>query len=404
MGHSHGGGHSHGEPIPLADRVTQMVWIVVGVCTAVVVLGLVLLWPRGADPVSVDPLGLESDPVAVEVTSRDVAPCSYDPLLGCLQYEIMPTEGELEGQRLTFEQSIESTIGEGDRILVLIDTFPDGTRSIVFYDFERGTPLLLLTLLFVTAILVLGGWRGLGALAGLAMSLFVIVAFALPALLDGSNAVVVALVASGAIAVVALLLAHGFNVATAVALLSTLAALGVTGILAWIFVWSSNFTGLTDETVGYLDLLGTPVDPRGLLLAGILIGSLGVLDDVTVTQVSAVWELKRAKPDAGAVELYRRGVRIGRDHISSTVNTLVLAYAGAALPLLLLFQEAGQSLGSVATREIVAVEVVRALVGSIGLVSAVPISTLLAARIVAGAELPSVDHGPDHPSEPASPG
>jgi uncharacterized membrane protein len=120
----------------------------------------------------------------------------------------------------------------------------------------------------------------------------------------------------------------------------------------------------------------------------VVIGSLGVLDDVTVTQVSAVWELKRAAPEAGFGELYGRALRIGRDHISSTVNTLFLAYAGASLPLLLLFSEAQQSLGSVATREVVAVEIVRALVGSIGLVASVPISTALAAKVLASTSPP----------------
>jgi len=131
-----------------------------------------------------------------------------------------------------------------------------------------------------------------------------------------------------------------------------------------------------------LDALQVPIDPRGILLAGIVIGSLGVLDDVTVTQVSAVAELRSAQPHLPSIELYRSALRIGRDHISSTVNTLFLAYAGAALPLLLLFSEAGQSVGSIATRELVAIEVVRSLVGSIGLVSAVPISTWLAAQVL----------------------
>ena len=280
------------------------------------------------------------------------------------------------------EQSIDSTIDAGDAILVLVDELADGSTIVTFYDFQRGTPMLLLLLVFVVAILVLGRWRGLGALAGLAASLVVIVGFALPALLEGANPVAVALVAAGVIAFLALFLAHGANLGTVTALLSTLVSLAITGLLAWIFVWTSEFTGLTDESVGYLDALGTPIDPRGLLLAGIVIGALGVLDDVTVTQVSAVWELDRAAPGSSFAELYRRGVRIGRDHISSTVNTLFLAYAGAALPLLLLFREAGQSIGSVATREIVAVEIVRALVGSIGLIASVPISTALAAKVV----------------------
>ena len=166
------------------------------------------------------------------------------------------------------------------------------------------------------------------------------------------------------------------------ALLSSIASLALTALLAWVFVYFSNLTGLANESIGFLGALGTDINPEGLLLAGIVIGSLGVLDDVTVTQVSAVWELKQARPDADTADLYRRAVRIGRYHISSTVNTLFMAYAGAALPFLLLFQEAGQSITSVATREEEAVEDVRALVGSIGLVASVPISTALAATVV----------------------
>ncbi len=350
----------------------------------VVCVGLVVLWPGPSDR-GVDPLGLEGDPVRARVTTAAITPCSYDELLGCRMIEIVVSEGEFTGDRVSFEQSLDSPIRGGDGILVDISLAPDGSLQVFFYDFERSTPLLLLTLLFVVAIVVLGRWRGVGALAGLAASLAVIVAFVLPAVLAGSNAVAVALVAAGAIAYIALFLAHGFNVATAAALLSSIASLSITAVLAWVFVKVSNLTGLADESIGFLGALGTDLNPQGLLLAGVVIGSLGVLDDVTVTQVSAVWELKGARPEADMADLYRRAVRIGRDHISSTVNTLFLAYAGAALPMLLLFQEAGQSISSVATREIVAVEIVRALVGSIGLVASVPISTALAAAILGSA-------------------
>ncbi len=355
-------------------------WAAVGVCGVLVLIGLVVLWPRGGDD-RFDPAGLAGDPVAADVVAVEIAPCPFDPEVECKTVELVPSAGDRVGQRLLMEQPLTSTIGAGDSILVLIDEFEDGTAIVTFYDFQRSSPLLLLLLVFVVAIVVLGRWRGVGALAGLAMSLAVIIVFALPALLDGSNAVAVALVAAGAIAFMALFLAHGVSLATAAALLSTLASLALTGLLAWIFVALSNFTGFADESVGYLDALGTPIDARGLLLAGIVIGALGVLDDVTVTQVSAVWELERAAPGMPFAELYGRGLRIGRDHISSTVNTLFLAYAGAALPLLLLFREAGQSVGSVATREIVAVEIVRALVGSVGLIASVPISTALAAHV-----------------------
>ncbi|MGI9643740.1 MAG: YibE/F family protein [Ilumatobacteraceae bacterium] len=395
--------HEHGDfdDAAVAEDVRRRIWVAVAVCGVLVLVGLIVLWPGGGDD-GLDPAGLDADPIAASVSSVEVVPCSFDPLLGCKSVELVPSEGDFEGQRLVMEQSITSTIESGDAILVLIDEF-DGTTIVTFYDFRRSTPLLILVLLFVTAIVVLGRWQGVGALAGLGMSLAIIIVFALPALLDGTNAVAVALVAAGAIAFVALFLAHGVNLATATALLSTLASLALTGILAWAFVAVSNFTGFTDESVGFLDALGTPIDARGLLLAGIVIGALGVLDDVTVTQVSAVSELERAAPGTSFRELYTRGLRIGRDHISSTVNTLFLAYAGAALPLLLLFREAGQSVGSVATREIVAVEIVRALVGSIGLVAAVPISTALAAKVVTSTATgpPAVEIGDDVESAPS---
>jgi uncharacterized membrane protein len=397
MGH----GHAHlPDDTDSLDRlvrpeVRRAMWIAVGLCAAVVVAGLVALWP-GGDSDRLDPLGLEGDPVKATVQSAEEVPCSFDPLLACKAIDVVVSSGAFRGDSFRIEQPLDSPIGDGDAVLVDIVELGDGTAQAVFYDFQRGTPMLLLVIVFVAAIVVLGRWRGVGALTGLAMSLVVIAVFALPALLDGSNSVVVALVTAGAIAFVALFLAHGRGLATAAALLSTFASLALTAILAWIFLVASKFTGLGDENVGFLDTLGAQIDPRGLLLAGIVIGALGVLDDVTVTQVSAVWELKRAAPDADFGELYGRALRIGRDHISSTVNTLFLAYAGASLPLLLLFSEANQGLGSIATREIVAVEIVRALVGSIGLVASVPISTALAAKVLASTLPADGDHDDDH--------
>ncbi len=169
--------------------------------------------------------------------------------------------------------------------------------------------------------------------------------------------------------------------ASTVALLSTFASLVLTAVLADVFVTAGKLTGLTEDSSFMLNALGVPIDARGILLAGMVLGSLGVLDDVTVTQVATVGALRRADSEAPTLHLYRSALDVGRDHISSTVNTLFLAYVGAALPLLLLFTEANQSVGSVATREIVATEIVRALVGSIGLIASVPIATGLAAAV-----------------------
>jgi hypothetical protein len=183
------------------------------------------------------------------------------------------------------------------------------------------------------------------------------------------------------------------------ALLGTLAALVLTIALSLTFVAIGNFSGLVSEEASYLRISGGFVDLRGLLLAGIVIGALGALDDMTVTQASTVWELFRANPQTSRHDLYRAGLRVGRDHVASTVNTLFLAYAGASLPLLLLFVATNQSAGNVANGEIVAVEIVRALVGSIGLVAAVPITTWLAAVTVTHRpEMPAAAVPPSPPS------
>jgi uncharacterized membrane protein len=378
MGHAHGD-HESGDLVD--ESISRWLWAGAAICGALTLIGALLLWPVGDREGVLDPAGLSSEPLGAQVRDAAVEQCSYDSNTSCRTLTIEITEGDTAGDIWIWEQPADSALRAGDDILVTRAELPDGTTIYSFYDFERSTPLLALVVLFVVCVLLLGRWRGLGAIGGLAASMVVIIGFMLPSLLDGNSPVAVALVSAGAIAFIALYLAHGFTAATNVALLSTFASLLITGTLAWIFIRAAHFTGFTDESTFFLDALGVTVDARGILLAGIVIGSLGVLDDVTVTQVSAVGQLRRSQPDATAAELYRSALTIGRDHISSTVNTLVLAYAGASLPLLLLFTETQQGFGGVAVREIVAVEVVRALVGSIGLVASVPISTWLAARV-----------------------
>ncbi|MGH9186120.1 MAG: YibE/F family protein, partial [Acidimicrobiales bacterium] len=233
-------------------------------------------------------------------------------------------------------------------------------------------------------VLLLGRWRGLASLVALGVSFVVLLTFVLPAILDGRNPLAVAVVGSCLIMFAVLYLSHGVSARTSTAVLGTLVSLGLIGVLGAVFVAATDFTGLVGEDIGFLRVAGGQLDFTGLLLAAIIIGSLGVLDDVTVTQVSAVWELHRTDPDLDPTRLWRAALNIGRDHIASTVNTLVLAYVGASLPLLLLFTSASRPLGDVLTAETVAVEVVRAFVGSIGLVASVPITTGLAVLVVRG--------------------
>ncbi|MFM8529721.1 MAG: YibE/F family protein, partial [Ilumatobacteraceae bacterium] len=354
-------------------------------------VGLVALWPGGRDGL-IDPAMLGTTTAEAEVVFTDYGPCTGTveaDRVYCEFATLEITSGDTAGDTSVLETSLDASganLESGDRILVNVDRLDDGRALYSFNDFQRGRSMTVLVVLFVLAVLVLGRWKGAGALAGLVVSLAVLTAFALPSLLDGNAPLLVAIVAASSIAFVAIFLAHGVNIASAVSLLSSFVSLVVTGLLGWIFVNSAHFTGYTEESSFFLNAFGVPIDARGILLAGIIIGSLGVLDDVIVTQVSAVAQLKRACPDSGWRELFRPALDIGRDHVSSTVNTLFLAYAGAALPLLLLFSEARQSISGVATREVVAVEIVRALVGSIGLVASVPISTLLASLAISGRE------------------
>jgi uncharacterized membrane protein len=353
----------------------------------VVVVGLVACWPGDRDSTAFP----ADATVEGTVTATAIGPCAgtaVEDLVECRSVTIELATGPDAGSETLLEQAVTSSrlkVPEVGDVLVLTATdLPDGTTVYNFADYERSSSMWVLVLLFVVTVVLLGRWRGAGALAGLAVSIGVLLVFVLPALLGGSNPVVVAVVGASVIAFASLYLAHGFNSPTNVALLSTLAALALTGLLAWAFIEVTSLTGLSDENVLFLEAMGVRIDPRGLLLAGVVVGSLGVLDDVTVTQVSAVGELHRADPSAGVGDLYRSALVIGRDHISSTVNTLFLAYAGAAMPLLLLFTEVRQPIWRTVTSEQVAVEVVRTLVGSIGLVAAVPISTGLAALVLKG--------------------
>jgi uncharacterized membrane protein len=352
------------------------------------IVGLVVLWPSG-DRREIDPAALGfAQLVPGTVTRATVEPCSFaapEAPVDCDVIAVEITGGPTDGDAAVLEFPIEGggvALEEGDRIVLNYaeDAPPEGRYQ--FADYQRRGPLIVLAVLFAVAVVALGRLRGLAALGGLVISMAVLLWFLLPALLEGSNPVAVALVGASVIAFAALYLAHGVNERTTVALLGTLASLLVTTALALTFAAATTLTGLASEETGFLRAFAGDLDFRGLLLAGIMIGALGVLDDVTVTQVSAVWELSLADPTMTHRSLYGAALRIGRDHIASTVNTLVLAYAGAALPLLLLLVVAERSLGSVLTGEVIAVEIVRTLVGSIGLVASVPITTALAAWLV----------------------
>lgn len=364
-------------------RALGLGWVPV-VLGLVVIVGLFTLWPRTDLDVDSELLGLASQVYRAQVTDVVGAGCSYAPDSPCtlVVFELLegPTPGGVATQEFE-ELPTTPRFEEGDR--VVLNYLPESEPAFQYQysDRERRGLLLGLSAVFALAVVGLGRLRGLAALVGLGLSVMILISFIVPAILEGTDPVLVATVGALAIAMASLYLAHGFTDLTHVALLGATGALTITVILSSAMTNLASFSGLAGEESLYLTLFGG-IDVAGLLLAGIVLGALGALDDVTVTQASTVWELRRANPALGVGELTAAGLRVGRDHIASTVNTLLLAYAGASIPLLLLFGLSQQSLGTIANSEVVAVEIVRTLVGSIGLVAAVPITTWLAARTV----------------------
>src|SRR5829696_3023408 len=228
-------------------------------------------------------------------------------------------------------------------------------------------------------VVVLGRWRGLRSLIGLAISLLIVAKFIVPAILSGHDAVAVAIVGALAIMLVTILLTHGIGAKSLAAVLGTTLSLVLTIALAELFTGLSNLSGFASDQATLLTVGQEQLSFHGLIVAGMVIGALGVLDDVTVSQASTVMALRATDPTQRFRELYSRALSVGRDHVTATVNTLVLAYVGAALPTVLLFSVAGMSFGDALNTESIAQDVVATLVGSIGLIAAVPITTALAA-------------------------
>ena len=385
-----GAHHSHGDPPRLeAPELTERILLAVVAAAAVAtMIGAVILWPSGKDTGISRILGPPAELVRADVEQVRVKPCAgttEQDGVRCTEVTAIPSEGPDKGTAVLIELAEgpgTPRVAEGDD--VVLGFTEDELAGAQYYlaDFERQSALLFLAGLFVVAVIVLGRLRGLRALGALVFTLFVLVQFLIPALLEGESPVAVAVVASAAIVLVNLYLSHGAGLHTTTAVVGTMASLALIGLLAVVFVNATHLTGLGTEEASFLQTAAGQINLEGLLLCGVIIGSLGVLDDVTVTQASAVWELHLANPAMGPRQLYQSALRIGRDHIASTVNTLVLAYAGASLPLLILLVQANRRVSDVLTGETVAAEIVRTLVGSVGLVASVPITTALAAAVV----------------------
>jgi uncharacterized membrane protein len=384
-----------------AGRVAASLIAALAVATAI---AMAVLWPTGESDAKLAS-SLRTDTEQAEIVAVAKAECGAPGLLDCRKLRFELTSGPDTGKEFEIDEGGGGTpldVSPGDAIRVVrTEQSADapGIPPYSFVDVDRRSAMLWLAIAFVAIVALLGRRRGVMALVGLAASLAVVAVFVVPAILDGRPPLAVALAGSVAVMLVTIALAHGVGAKSMAAALGTAASLALTVGLALLFTELTHLTGLSSEEARLLNATAGGVSFQGLVLAGMVIGALGVLDDVTVSQASAVMALRRANPAQRLGELYRGALDVGRDHVAATVNTLVLAYAGASLPILLVFSVGGTPFGDAVNGEAVAEQIVATLVGSIGLIAAVPITTALAALLASrlpAERLPEAAHGHAH--------
>lgn len=361
---------------------------VVAAIALATVAGMIALWPSGDAP----PLKfIEGTPIDETRSARIVSvtnfECEMFATAECQRVAFELTDGPERGKVVRTETNTGGaglpTFGVGDEVRVLKSPIPPRASADInpytIVDFERKPPLLWLTLIFAALVIAFGRWRGALSLVGLAISLAIVMVFIVPAILDDAPPLAVALVGSMAVMLTTIPLAHGLGPKSLAAITGTAVSLALVVGLAVLFADLAHLTGFASEEATTLAANNQGIDFQSLLIAGMVIGSLGVLDDVTVSQASTVMALRGANPQQRFFELFRRAIEVGRDHVSATVNTLVLAYVGASLTTLLVFSSGDLSPLEAVNLEVIASVVVATLVGSIGLICAVPITTALAA-------------------------
>ncbi|PZA18993.1 YibE/F family protein [Modestobacter versicolor] len=398
--HSHSHGPETGAALPADPAVTArrrravrlmlVVLVPIGLATLV---GLGLLWPGGEKTAAQQAAESFLPPgttypeatIATLETFQCAEATGNAPAQTCGTAVMVIADGESAGDYVQVEvppEVIAEGVRVGDELVLNRDPGVDtGQATYAFQDFPRSTPIIVLALAFTLVVGAVARLRGLLALLGLGFAFVVLLQFMLPALLEGSSPIWVSLVGSSAIMFVVLYLAHGFSARTTTALLGTLFGLALSALLGSLAVAAAKLTGFASEDTVQLLQFDPTLDFSGLVLAATVVAGLGILNDVTITQSSAVWQLHEAAPTAGWRELFGRGMSIGRDHIASTIYTIVFAYAGAALPLLLLFDLYERPFWTVLTGSVIGEEVVRTLVGGIALVLAVPVTTLIGALV-----------------------
>jgi uncharacterized membrane protein len=414
-GHSHAStGHSEPTPEAMAARrkANRILAAVLIPLTLLTLAGMAMLWPSG----SKEGISLANPYSAAPGVTFDTGTIQSVVVENCMQGASQQGQGgqaqsqqgqqSQQGSDCTFAFTEPDKGGSPVKVVINPDvakshgvkpgdqirylnlsnaqgaSASQGSPAFIFVDFVRTLPIVMLALLYAAVVIAVARWRGLRALIGLVGAYFVLASFMLPGLVEGKPPLLLALVGSTVIMVGVLYFAHGFSARTSTALLGTMFGLGITALLAAWATGAANLAGVGNHEATTLVNTSANISISGVILCGLIISGLGVLNDVTITQSSAVWELYELAPSSSARKLFTSAMRIGRDHIASTVYTIAFAYAGAALPILIIVMLYDRPLADTLTSAELSEEVIRTLVGSIGLVLAIPVTTLIAVLVV----------------------
>ena len=374
--------HSHYSKDPRHKKIQQLIWMI-----AIFLIGGLFWYASGiksAEDQVQDPFGPTTYQNAIVTRAIDL-PSDVQYTTGVRQDIAVRLDDGTEVDIGIQETSAPDVLAEGDKVIVSLTNRIDGSVLYGLVDENRSLALLIVVAIFLAVLLVFAGIYGVTALLGLVFSIAVVGGFIVPQILNGANPMLISAIGAFAIALLSIYLSHGFSIRSSIALVGTLITISLSIGLAYMFVFITGLTGGGSEAAFYLNPTGAAdgFNLQGLLLGGIIIGTLGVLDDITTSQAAIVEELHLANKGLALKELYQRGFSVGREHIIALVNTLALAYIGASLPLMILFVTDSRPLWIILNGQFVAEEVVRTLVGSTTLILAVPITTYLAARYFA---------------------
>nr|WP_281507690.1 YibE/F family protein [Brachybacterium sp. Marseille-Q7125] len=388
--HTHSHSHGDGSPAPVGRRPRRVLTALVLALLAATVAGLIILWPGASAPAAESEFlapGVEIVPVTVTEVP-EVGDTEESVLV-----EAVGRADPLDGQSVQVEvppQIAADGIRTGDRLRVLdlgdqdAGGVEEASAPVLFYfDHERALPLGLLLLAYLLLVALVARGSGLRAMVGLAAGVAIVLWFMLPAIFAGQDPVLVALVAASAMIFPCVYFAHGISVRTTTAVLGTFGGIAVTVLIALLAGRATGMTGADGDAAQILFSSYPQLSLSAVFLAGVIISGLGALNDVTITQASSAWELRAAMPSASRLAVFSATMRIGRDHIASTVYTLAYAYIGSALPLLMYASTINRSLLDTLTSGEIAAEIFRTLVASIGLVLAIPLTTAIAAALAA---------------------